>query len=229
MSTSGAVLVLRDRVVALLGEVPVDPDAETARAWVEAELTDPAYHQRPSLLTTLITWLLEQWSRAQEQLAGLDAGTAAIAVASAGALVALIAVLVTGPVARARRAAGASAEVFGDDTRSASQLRAAADAHALAGRWDAAVLDRFRAVVRAMEERVLIDALPGRTAHEVAETAGLRLPLLRDDLTSAGRLFDAVCYGHAAAGEQDDARLRALDVAVAAARPAPAPVEQVAG
>ena len=90
--------------------------------------------------------------------------------------------------------------VDADDDRTAAQLRADADAAAARGDWRSAVIDRFRAVVRSLEERVVLDVRPGRTADEAAAVAGLRFPAEADALRRGARLFDDVCYGDAPAG-----------------------------
>ena len=199
--------------------VPVDPDAETAREWVRAELLEPAYNQQENLLSRALTWL---WDLIQETAAAAgqaDAVGALVVAAGVLLMCGAIALLVAGPVRRNRAGARTSVDVFGEDTRSAAELRAAADAHAAAGRWSEAVLDRFRALLRALEDRALLDERPGRTAHEATEDAGARLPERAADLRRAGRLFDDVCYGDAEAGPEDDAWLRDLDARVTATRP----------
>lgn len=200
--------------------VPLEPDAPTARRWAEAELTQPIYHERPNLLEQAIEWVLEQLQRTEVALTTVDPRTAAVVVSAILLLGVGIALLVAGPVRRAGRRARESVDVFGDDRRSAAELRASADALAAQGRWSAAVLDRFRAVLRSLEDRALLDDRPGRTAHEAAEEAGHRLPSRADDLTRAGRLFDDVCYGDVQATADDDAWLRELDRLVADTRPA---------
>lgn len=199
-------------------DVPVEPDAETARTWLRSELADPIYTERPDLLTRVLTWIMDQLRAAQDAVSGVDPRAAALVVAIVVLVGVGIALLVAGPVRRARRNR-TSAEVFGDDTRSAAELRAAADAAAAQGRWTDAVLDRFRAVLRSLEDRVVLEPRPGRTAHEATEAAAARLPALADDLVRAGSLFDDVCYGDAEASAEDDAWLRTLDDRVAAARP----------
>lgn len=200
-----------------LWDVPVEPDAETARDWLRAELADPAYHQGPSLLQRVLAWFLEQLENLQRSVAGVNPWQAAAVVVGVALAVAVVAFLVAGPVARARRAR-TSAEVFGDDTRTAAELTAAADAHAAAGRFDAAVLDRFRAILRALEERAVIEVRPGSTAHEATEAAGAALPSRVVELRAAAGLFDDVCYGDRHAGPDDDAWLREVASAVAATR-----------
>ncbi|WP_182111725.1 MULTISPECIES: DUF4129 domain-containing protein [unclassified Actinotalea] len=199
--------------------IPVDPDAETARDWLRRELADPIYHQRPSLLQRAWEWLLEQLDGMEVALSGMDSRAAALLVVGVVVVGGLIALLVAGPVRRARRGRRESVDAFGDDQRSAVELRAAADAAAAQGRWSEAVLDRFRAVLRSLEDRTVLEPRPGRTAHEGAVAAAHRLPTCGDDLVRASRLFDDVCYGDVAATGEDDAWLRDLDRRVAATRP----------
>lgn len=204
----------------VLADIPVDPDAETARAWAEAELADPIYHEQgESLLARAITWVLEQLALVGQRASGLDLRATILIVVGVLVLVTVIALVVAGPVRRARRAGRSSVEVFVGDDRSADQLRASADDFAARGLWTAAVLDRFRAILRSLEDRALLDPRPGRTAHEAAEDGGRRLPTCADDLRRAGHLFDDVCYGAAAARADDDSWLRQVDALVAAARP----------
>lgn len=200
-----------------LAAVPVVPDGDEARRWLERELADPVYHQQPSLLQRLLDWLGELFAGADGLPLG-NVGTVLV-VAGALALLVLVAFLVTGPVRRARRRGPAGSVLDADDRRTAADLRAAADDAAARGDWDAAVADRFRAVVRSLEERTVLDERPGRTAHEAVEAAALRLPAHTADLRAAGRLFDDVVYGHRTPGAADDAALRELDGRVATTRP----------
>ncbi|WP_158372376.1 DUF4129 domain-containing protein [Cellulosimicrobium cellulans] len=197
--------------------VPVVPDAEQARRWLEQELADPVYHQQPSLLQRFLDWL----GRLFEGADGLPIGNVGtlLAILAGLAVLVTVAFLVTGPVRRSRRVAGARGVLDADDRRTAAELRAAADAAAARGDWAAAVADRFRAVVRALEERAVLEEQPGRTAHEAVEAAGLRLPAHAVDLRAAGRLFDDVVYGERTPRAEDDAALRELDARVAATRP----------
>jgi hypothetical protein len=204
----------------LLLDVPVVPDAPTARRWAAEELANPVYHRGPSLLSRFLDWF---WSLFDGISApsGLPPGVVAAVAVVAVALIAAVAFWVAGPVRLARRAAG-SAVVLVDDTRTAAELRASAQAHADQGDWPAAVLDRFRAIVRALEERALLEERPGRTAHEAAEAGGARLPAAAAGLRRAGQLSDDVCYGSGGAGPEADAWLRELDATVARTSPTPA-------
>jgi len=194
----------------LLADVPVQPDADEARRWAQDELTDPIYHHTPSLLERLLDWLgglFDDMPRV-----GLDTRWLAVGVLLVAVVVALLAFYVAGPVRRSRRVRSGPAPLVnpGDD-RTAAQLRADADAAAGRGDWRSAVMDRFRAVVRSLEERVVLDVRPGRTADEAAAVAGVRFPAEAEALRRGARLFDDVCYGDVPAGPEDDQRLRDLD------------------
>lgn len=201
----------------LLTGVPVEPDADQARRWLREELLDPAYHRQESLLQRALSWITEQLDSMPSL--GLPSGTALVVVVAVLAVVLVVALRVAGPVrasARRRRAG----VLHADDRRTAAEMRAAAESAARDGDWSTAVAERYRAVVRGLEERGLLDERPGRTAHEAARVAGAALPVHADALARGGDLFDAVVYGERTAGTQDDATMRSLDDAVRAARPA---------
>lgn len=214
MTVRGALAVLLD--------VPVQPDGATARTWVADELTKAVYHQQPSLLERLWSWVTEQVQRFLAAAGGVDGRPALLVIGAGIAVVVLVSLLVAGPVQRSRTSRRGSTAVFDDDTRSASELLASADRHAADGRWGPAVLDRFRALLRSLEDRAVLEPRPGRTADEGAREAGARLTGYAVELAAAARLFDEVCYGEASPGSDDDSRLRRLSEQVAATRPDPA-------
>ena len=197
--------------------MPVDPDRATGRGWLADELADPVYDAaEPGLFQRALTWLVERL-RDLEVPEGPGGG---IGLALLGLLVLLVVALVVAKVGPGRRAARLRAgDVFADHVRTADEHRRAADTHAAAGEWDLAVRERFRAVVRSLEERTVLDARPGRTADEAAADAAGALPALAGELTRGARLFDEVWYGGRAATAAHDEQLRALDAAVAGARP----------
>lgn len=198
-------------------DVPVDPDRGTAQQWVRDELADPVYDAaEPGLLERAAGWL---WDR----LGGIEVPEGpgsgiGLAVLVLLALVAVaVVVRVVGPGRRAARLHGPG--VFADAVLTAEEHRRTADAHAAAGEWDLAVRERFRAVVRSLEERTLLDPRPGRTADEASSEAGAALPAVGDDLARGARVFDDVVYGGRPGTARHDDQLRALDTAVAGARP----------
>ena len=196
-------------------DVPVVPDAAQGRAWARAELAGPGY-ERPGLIRRALGWLVEHL----QQLPLPNGNGSAL---TAGVLLLVVAAVVVWALRRgggplARRAAGAGEAVFESGQRSARQHRADADRAAAGGDWRTAVLERFRAVVRELEERGVVLEQPGRTAGETADAAGVRMPLLADDLRGAARLFGDVRYGGHDPGPGGDAALRELDARVRAAR-----------
>jgi hypothetical protein len=199
----------------VLVEPPVQPDAATARRWAATELADPVYHRQESLLIRLVRWILEQFDGLPAL--GVSPRVAALVVVGVLAVVVALALWIAGPVRRARRVA-ARAVLARDDRRTAAQLRTAADAAAAGGDWSLAVAERFRAVVRDLEERAVLDERPGRTALEVADEAGRVLPAVAADLAGAAEAFDDVVYGERPAGPEQDAAMRATDQRVRAAR-----------
>jgi len=202
----------------LAGEVPVEPDADTARTWLKEELLDPVYVDQPSLLMRFINWLTGLFQ--DVRVLDVNPVVASLVIVVLVLVVAAVAYAVAGPVRLSHRAR-ASAAVFDEDERSAADLRAAADAAASAGDWTTAVVERYRAVVRSLEERVVLDPRPGRTAHEAATEAALRLPSLTDGLAAGARLFDDVRYGKVSVGPAADQVLRELDAAALATTPTP--------
>src|SRR5690606_17249434 len=149
----------------------------------------------PNLVQIIWEWVTRQLAQIQASAASLDPLGLATAAVVLTLVVVVVALLVAGPVRRARLARRDPVAVLGDDVRSAAELRAAADSLAAQQRWSEAVLERFRAITRSLEDRTILDDRPGLTAHEAAGQAGARLPSCAGDLAAAARLFDAVCYG----------------------------------
>ncbi|MFJ9787848.1 DUF4129 domain-containing protein [Streptomyces globosus] len=205
---------------AAAGETPpVTTPRGPAREAAERELSDPAYHQNdPGLLRRALDafweWLGDLFDRAGSAAPGGTAGLAA-----AAALAVLAAAALWWRLGAPRRSAPGAAALFADGPRGAADHRTAAEAHAAAARWNQAVQERMRAVVRSLEERALLDPRPGRTADEAAAAAAPALPGHADALRAAARTFDDVTYGGRTADAAAYARLRDLDLALAGTRP----------
>lgn len=196
--------------------VPVVPDEPTAREWLERELGDPVYAQaRPGLLQ-------RAWEALQDALSQAGGPASPLLLLVLLAVVVGVVVLVvwrTGPLrAAARTATAGGGEIGLEEHVTAAGYRARADAAAAAGDWRTAVLDRFRALVRGLEERTVLDPRPGRTADEAAHEAGLALPAVADRLVSAARVFDDVAYGDRTATAEHHDRVRDADDAASRAR-----------
>ncbi|MEE6273431.1 DUF4129 domain-containing protein [Georgenia wangjunii] len=217
MST-GVARALAAGPLALPAGVPVTPDAEEARRWAADELARSVYDTDPGLLARAWEWFVTQLDRLLRLEASTPPNLVPLVVVIGVAVLLGLALYLGGPVRRRRRAPATSFAVF-DDERSSTDLTAAADRAAGEGDWALAVLMRFRAIVRSLDERTVLEDRPGLTAHEASTLAAARLPGVAGGLTAAGRLFDDVCYGSARPGPEEDAELRTLARAVAAARP----------
>ncbi|MFF5635164.1 DUF4129 domain-containing protein [Streptomyces sp. NPDC012825] len=202
------------------GDVPVDISRVPAREAAERELSDPRYHENdPNLLQRGLNrfweWLDDLFGSASQATPGGVLGLVVIVLA----VVALVAALWWRLGTPRRTPATTGDSLFADGPRSARDHRAAAVRHASAGRWNEAVQERMRAVVRSLEERALLDPRPGRTADEAAAEAGRSLPTRADGLRLAARTFDDVTYGGRTADESAYRRVEELDTALERTRP----------
>ena len=208
-----------------LADVPVLPDAGQGRAWAREELAGPGY-DRPGLIRRGLQWLVEHLQQLPLPHGNGSALTAAVLLVVVAAVVVWAVRRGGGPLARRRGGDGDA--VFEPGPRSAEQHRSDADRAAADGDWRTAVLERFRAVVRELEERGVVPEQPGRTAGETADAAGRRMPGLKDDLRNAATLFGDVRYGGRTPGPAADAALRELDARVRATRAGRLPEEALA-
>ena len=201
-------------------DVPVELGRDEARQAASEELAKEIYQDaRPGLLARALEWFVQQLFRLLDEAAAVSPGgyTGLVAVVAIAVLAAIAIRLKVGPLGRA---AAVEDPLFLGRPRSSREHRAAADAHAAAGEWADAVRERLRAIIRALEERDLLEPRPGRTADEAAREAGAVLPSCADALHAAAREFDDIWYGGRTAHPESDRRLRDLDERVQAARPA---------
>lgn len=177
-----------------LADVPLDPGRDDARDAAARELSDPAYAAAgPNALERAFTWIVER-------IGALVTGLGGAMTWQTGAIVLLVLVLVIVLVirywrGRSVRNIASARTVFARLDMTADDHRAAAEAAALAGDLAEAIRERFRAVVRELEQRGVLDPRAGRTVDEVAAEAGRALPVLADDLRGAAVSFDDVWYG----------------------------------
>ena len=204
----------------LLAGVPVTPDRAQGRQWLARELAGPEYREAQG------SWLVRAWAWLQDRLsAGPRPGPGHELDGRPGASCCCWRRSSRWSCWSAGRCGAAPGSgppdaVFDAAPEPSGAHFARADAAAAAGDWDLAVAERFRGLVRSLEERTLIDSRPGRTAGEIAARAATTLPGCAEALTRAARTFDDVRYGGRPAGAGADEDLRAVVRAVAAARPA---------
>ncbi|WP_416975881.1 DUF4129 domain-containing protein [Streptomyces sp. 4F14] len=195
---------------------PRDPAREAARR----ELSRRLYHENdPNLVQRALDafwkWLGELFATASDATPGGPLGLAVVALA----VLAVVGALWWRLGTPRRTPASLSDALFGDRVRSAADHRAAAEEHAAQGHWSQAVQERMRAIVRALEERALLDPRPGRTADEAAAEAGRTLPDHAARLHAAARAFDDVTYGGRPASEPAYRRIADLDETLSRTKP----------
>jgi len=126
-------------------DIPVEPDAETARQWAEDELAKSEYQGGgTNWVQRFLDWLARVIDNLGNNTGGTFGGWGVVAAIAVGlVLVGLIVWIVVGPLRRARRRTLDSDEL-GDPTLRASELFDSARAAADAGDVDAlAALDRL--------------------------------------------------------------------------------------
>jgi hypothetical protein len=203
-------------------ELPLIPDGDEARRWAQEELSDPAYAAAEPTP-------FDRAARAVSDFIGMLFGggvsgswAASLAIVALLVVTALIvvAILIWGRPRGIGRARRDPAVLFGEtETRTAAQLREAAARHADRGEWELAVVVRFRALARGLDERVLVAAEPGMTARRFARAAGRVFPDAFIDLRTAADAFDQVRYLRAPATAEHYRIVVRADDAVVAARP----------
>jgi Domain of unknown function (DUF4129) len=199
---------------------PIDIEREEARRRAIQELLGAEY-AKESLVDRL-------WRGVNQFLGDLldqeSAGVVGSLAARAVLIVIVIGIIVAVFLVARRTARGTFARtegLFGDRRLTAAEHREAAERLAAEARWAEAVRERLRAVARDLEDRVIVDSTPGRTAGELAAEAGRALPALAAELAAAARVFDDVTYGEVPGTPEAYRVMCALDEHLRAARPAP--------
>ncbi|WP_066955765.1 DUF4129 domain-containing protein [Streptomyces lushanensis] len=218
MSITGGATSAR-LLIRLSDDIPLDTPRVPAREAAERELSKPMYHESdPNLLQRAINrfweWIDELLDAASGVAPGGPLGLAVVILV----VVALLAAL-WWRLGTPRRIPGSAGSLFDEGPRSAAEHRASAETHAAAERWNEAVQERMRAIVRSLEERALLDPRPSRTADEAAAEAGRPLPDHAVRLRAAAGEFDDVTYGGRTADQRTYLRLRELDLDLERAKP----------
>ena len=196
----------------------LDPSPAEARRWLSDELHRSDYHN--PWLESSLRWIVDQLSKLFDGANKLANGGLSLVVTVLVALVTIaLLVWVLPKVRREPVVATLDGAVIVDPTITAGTYRDLA-ARALAdGRYDAAVLEGFRAIAKDMSDRTFLDDAPGLTAHEVSLELSRPFPDFAGRLAQAANLFDAVRYGHRSANQDGAAQVLRLDSELAKARP----------
>lgn len=199
----------------------LDPSREEARRWAAEELARREYRrEEPGLIARALAWLADHIGRWLSSVPGVDNPFWALGLGLLAAVVVAVlgyAIWRAGGVGALRRT-DVRPVFTGEPALTAADHRAAAARAEAMQDWESAVLERFRAIGRTLEERTVLGARPGRTAGEVARESAPALPQLAGDLAGAARSFDAIRYGGRAATADMAHRLRDVDEAIQAGR-----------
>lgn len=202
-------------------DVPVDPSSPQAQDWLRNELARPEYQAAKP------TWFDVASKAVQDALASLFTGPMGraspvlllVVVVVLAALV-IAAFLIFGRPRLNRRAASERRVLFGaGEARTADELRLSAAAAARAGDWSLAIEEQFRAIAVALDERTLVEVLPGTTATGFAVRAARAAPAHSAELRQAAQLFDEVRYLGRPGSEPGYRTLLALDGQLRRVRP----------
>lgn len=200
---------------------PLVPDSDEAAEWAREELSRSVYSTGPSFWEWLWAKFLELLEKITSLGSGLGPTFVPLIILTLVAAVIILALTLSGPIRRRRAAAGAPGAMWqDDDARSAAQLREAADSAATGGDFTLAVIEQFRATVRALEERGLLETTRGMTAMEVAGTAARVFPQRSEPLHRGARSFNEALYGNQPATHAQYIVLRDLERDLQDAQPA---------
>lgn len=189
---------------------PATPDADEARRAAEEELSRAVYHQRQGLWERFWRWLLKALE-GDSPVLGMPWWVSYAVVALALVLLVLALVVILRRVTLPRRSAQQDQALFGDD-RDSADLARAADSASARGDHATALIERFRAIIRSLDEQGIIEEYPGMTAAEsvALATRALGHGEIVTRLAHGAELFDAVRYGRVTASPQQDEWMRRL-------------------
>lgn len=206
-------------------DVPVEPDDQEAREWLERELGrgdqpyDPGADS--SWWDDFLEWLRSLFGEGPPgpgQVADTG-GTVGIVIAVVLIAAALIVAFLIFGLPRLRRRSRVTGDLFGeDDDRSAAQLRGAAQTAADAGDYTTAVIESFRSLARDLAERALVPTFPGTTAREFARRVAESFPGTAERLDEAAAVFDDLRYLGGVGTAEQWRRMSALERELRSAR-----------
>jgi hypothetical protein len=196
-------------------------DRAAAHDAAQRELSKPIYPKQ-SLSERLGDWINDFIYRLVSKGSEVPGGWFTVAV-----LVTLLAVAIIVAIRVARRTMKTNrkgdSRLFGAVELSAAEHRATAERFAAEGNWTLAIRHRLRAVARQLEESGVLNAVPGRTANELARDTAKFLPELTSELADAAASFNDVTYGERPGTESAYRNIAQLDERIRSRRFAASP------
>lgn len=179
---------------------PLTPDAETAREIARDELSRLKYQRDETLLIRFMNWLEALIKKVFSAKSGDYTLSEILTLITLGILLFVLIFFAFRFGIRWRRQKvrrndfSRRKSLFFDDDRTASELRAAADKAVASGDLNTAVVERFRAAIKDLDERKIISLRPGLTALEATELAAQTLGE-RDLFFATANWFNDIFYG----------------------------------
>jgi hypothetical protein len=191
---------------------------EGARDAARDELREGIYRAAEPSLADRVVREIREWifDRFADVLTVVPGGLSGVIVLLA--ILALVFALLRYGAGPLRRSDALTDRRSGAASMTAADYRAEAERLAAAGEHKEAVRARFRAIVRELEQRAVLDPRPGRTAGEVAAEAGSLVPLVAGDVRSAADVFGEVWYGGSPATAETYARVTRHDDVIRGAK-----------
>jgi hypothetical protein len=189
-----------------------------ARDEARAELSKRIYHLTdPSPIQRVMSWVWEHFLKLFSKLASITPGGLPSLLVVILVIVALVVATRLG-LGPAHLRDALTDRRRGARVRSADEYRAEAESLAASGDFKEAVRARFRAIIRELEERAILDPRPGRTAGEIAREGSTAVPSIREDLHAVAATFNRAWYSRVPATRADYDTVRDADERIRAAR-----------
>lgn len=172
-----------------------ESSAEQVHEAIERILARPELAPEPrSALERGRDWVVDRLDGLLDAMLSAGAGNA-VGLAVVALLVVISVVLAVRFSRNLRSDPVLAATPTGGPRRSATDWRSDAAAHEAAGRWQAALRCRWRALVADLAGRGLVEEAPGRTAGEYRRQLAAAAPAAAGDFDAATILFEDAWYG----------------------------------
>ncbi len=196
----------------MVSGAPLTPDADQAQQWAESELSKAKYNDSPGLLERIVNWLFDRLADIIPAFDGSSTFMRFVVITIVIALVALAVFLLARLGSRGRTQRGAvkqSLQPLFDDVRTSKELFASADDAVRRGDKNLAVVERYRGVIRLLDERGYIVVRPGMTAYEAA-VEGTTVSKAGHLFYPSAQWFNGIYYSDAQANDEALGVTRAL-------------------
>lgn len=183
---------------------PLTPESDEAQRWLEEELLKGVYSEQRSFWAWLWEKISEFLERVFAQADGIQGVFLPLLILAVTGGIITLAFIYGRSVRRPRsRRATPTGMWQAEDHRSADDLRQAARQAASASDYSLAVIEQFRAIVRSVEQRGVIEPTDGMTALEVARDIARGFPDHAPEIQNGATLFNSALYGTGRARASD--------------------------